>query len=35
MKKNIVIGFVTIAAFAAVMSSMVIWHQSETPNCIA
>jgi len=35
MKKNIVIGFVAIAAFAAVMSSAIIWNQSETPNCIA
>ena len=35
MKKNIVIGFVAIAAFAAAMSSLIVWHQSETPSCIA
>jgi len=33
--KNIVIGLVVISAFAAVMSSLVIWNQPVTPNCVA
>jgi len=33
--KSIVIGFVVLAAVAAVMSSFIIWHQPKTPDCIA
>lgn len=32
--KGIVIGLVVLATVAAVMSSFMIWHQPETPECI-
>ena len=35
MRKYIVLGLVAIAAVVAVATSAIIWHQPETPNCIA
>lgn len=35
MKKYIVLGLIAIAAIAVVASSAIIWHQPETPSCIA
>lgn len=33
--KYIVVGLIVIAAVAATMSSLIVWHQPNTPNCIA
>lgn len=33
--KYIVIGLVVVSAVVAMMSSFLIWHQPETPSCIA
>jgi len=33
--KAVILGLVVITVVVAVMSSWVIWHQPETPICIA
>lgn len=33
--KSVIVGLIVVAAVAAVMSSFVVWHQPETPECIA
>lgn len=35
MKKYIVLGLIAVAAIWAVATSAIVWHQSETPKCIA
>lgn len=33
--KYAIIGLVVVAAIGAMMASTFIWHQPETPECIA
>jgi len=33
--RNIVMGLIVLSALAAVVTSAIIWHQAETPSCIA